>query len=261
MPDEKPIIVISVVNDFALYDRFFVHNPNLNGCVRHVIDNRVKNEFITVCYNRAIQEIGFEKPCWLLFVHQDFELLEPLLPKIQHLDPHHIYGPYGARTQRRYGFYYHWMLTGQMRISERDGSHCFLSGNPAKIGAPTETFDCCCFLIHTDWLKKTGFRFDENLSFDLYAEDLCVQAQEVYHTQPVMLPLLAQHYAFHPTPPRYYEQEAYLNKKYRTCAYTGQCSHYIGNPNWMWGLQVRVKHLIMRITRAFSRHEAPPSHT
>jgi hypothetical protein len=241
----SPVMVISVVNDFAMYDRFFTDNPNLEGCALHPIDNRAKNETITVRYNRVIREIGFERPRWLMFVHQDFEMLEPLLPKIALLDPRHIFGPYGAKTQRVWGVYYKWLLTGHMRISRRDGGGCFLSGHPANVGDPTETFDCCCFFIHTDWLRRTGFRFDEHLTFDLYGEDLCIQAQEFYHTRPMMLPLLAQHYALHPVPARYYEQEAYLNTKYRTCAYTGQCSHYLGKPNALWAAQVWLKRRIM----------------
>ena len=253
MISSSPLIAITVINDFTLYDRFFVHNPNLEGCDLYTIDNRTKNESLTVCYNRAIREISSEQPRWFMFVHQDFELLEPLLPKINLLDKQHIYGPYGAKTKRYFGLYYRWMLSGQIYMSCRDGSSRFIAGNKAELHEPTETFDCCCLFVHSDWIKKTGFRFDENLTFDLYGEDLCIQAQEYYHTKALIIPLQAQHYAFHPVPPRYYAQEAYLNKKYSGCCYTAQCSHYIGNPNIIWKAQVKLKKRILSLTSWMGR--------
>jgi hypothetical protein len=237
--------IVTVVIDFTLYDALFTRNPNLQGCRLAPIDNREKNEAVTVCYNRFLDQYDYADPGWIVFAHQDFEFLEPLAPWLPRLSPDSIYGPYGARTRRYLGLYYRWMLSGQIFMSTREGRNRLLSGNPAALGEQTETFDCCCFLLHADWVKKTGFRFDENLKFDLYAEDLCIQAQEHHATKARMLPVRSQHYAYHPVPSRYYEQEAYLNRKYPRCCYTAQCSHYLGNPNWIWKTQVRIKRLLL----------------
>jgi hypothetical protein len=241
------IVIVSVVIDFDIYNRLLKDNMNVKDCCLAPIDNREKNEAVTVCYNRFLNAYDYSAPGWIIFAHQDFEFLEPLAPWIPQLMQDAIYGPYGAKTKRYFGLYYRWMLSGQIYMSCRDGSNRFLTGNIAKLHEPTETFDCCCLFVHSDWIKKTGFRFDENLTFDLYGEDLCIQAQEYYHTKVLMIPIQAQHYAFHPVPSRYIEQEGYLNRKYPNCCYTAQCSHFIGKPNISWKTQVKIKKVIQNV--------------
>jgi hypothetical protein len=243
----KIAVIVSVVNDFAIYDRYIKKNPNVKDCCLEPLDNREKKDAVTVCYNRFLNSYDYSTPAWFVLAHQDFEFLEPLAPWIPQLKEDAIYGPYGAKTKRYFGIYYHWMLSGQIYMSCRDGSNRFLTGNKAKLHEPTETFDGCCLFIYSDWVKKTGFRFDENLTFDLYGEDLCIQAQEYYKTKPRVIPIQAQHYAFHAVPPRYLQQEAYLNGKYSGCCYTAQCSHYIGKPNIIWKTQVKIKKLIQNV--------------
>jgi len=238
--DTSPVIV-SVVNDFDIYNRILKGNPNIKNCCLVSIDNREKNEPVTHCYNRFLNNYDYSIPRWIIFAHQDFEFLESIDPWIPQLSKESIYGPFGAKTKRYLGLYYHWMLSGQIFMSCRDGQNKFLLGTKAKLHEPTETFDCCCLFVHSNWINNTGFRFDENLSFDLYGEDLCIQAQEYYNTKALIIPIKAQHYAFHPVPLRYFSQEAYLNTKYKNCCYTAQCSHYIGTPNLIWKAQVKIK--------------------
>jgi hypothetical protein len=245
------VTIVTVVIDYNLYTPFFPNNKNLDGCTLMPIDNRKKNDSVTVCYNRFLNEYDYATPGWIIFAHQDFEFLEPLEPWVPQLVKENLYGPYGAKTKRYFGLYYRWMLSGQIYMSCRDGSNRFLTGNKAKLHEPTETFDCCCLFVHSDWIKATGFRFDEKLDFDLYGEDLCIQAQEYYNTKVLIIPVQAQHYAYHPVPQRYHEQEAYLNKKYSGCCYTAQCSHYIGNPNIVWKTQVKIKRLIQHLLSFF----------
>ena len=40
------------------------------------------------------------------------------------------------------------------------------------------TLDCCCIIIHSSLLKNK-LRFDENLDFHMYAEDLCHSAKKL----------------------------------------------------------------------------------
>ena len=235
-------VIVSVVNDFQIYDRFFRTSPNVVGCELFPFDNRTRNETIPVLYNRFIDVFDYTNPGWIVFAHQDFEFLESLREWAARLDPNIIYGPHGARTQRRFfGLYYQWRLSGLIIMANRDGSNQFAMGHPTPLGELTETFDCCCLFVHSDWLQRTGYRFDENLSFDLYGEDLSIAAREYHQTPSCIVPIPARHYAFHPVPPRYKEQWRYLCQKYKHCCYTSTCSHYIGTPSRLLYYQVCLK--------------------
>jgi len=152
-----------------------------------------------------------------------------------------------------FGLYYQWRISGLITMANRDGSHPFPMGQFEPLGTLTETFDCCCLFVHSEWIRRTGFRFDENLSFDLYGEDLSIAAKEYHQTNSCIIPIPATHYAFHPVPARYTEQWRYLCGKYKHCCYTSICSHYIGTPNILWYIQARVKLWIMRLLNRLKR--------
>ena len=51
-------------------------------------------------------------------------------------------------------------------------------GRRVKTGIKVQTFDCQCLIIHSSLINRYKLRFDENLTFDLYVEDFCANANE-----------------------------------------------------------------------------------
>jgi len=92
--------------------------------------------------------------------------------------------------------------------------------------------------------------FDENLSFDLYIEDFCISAKENHGVPSQVLAVECQHWSGGAVRERYYHQEAYLNKKYPHCCYTGTSSYSIGEPGFARKLNEAMKRSIRRFLSA-----------
>ena len=71
------IVLISVVRDFAMYDRCVKGNPFVAGGELRPVDNREKNEGIPVGYNRFLDSRPPDERAWYVFCHEDFEWREP----------------------------------------------------------------------------------------------------------------------------------------------------------------------------------------
>ena len=240
-----PLIVISVVRDFAMYDKCLARNPFVAGCERVVIDNREKNETIPVLYNRFLKTYDFSKPAWFMFCHEDFEPREHLVARLDALPLNQIYGPVGAITVRRFGLYYQWRMIGQIEESKKDGKSVATVGRQVVERQVADTLDCQCLLVHSSLLERTRLRFDENLSFDLYVEDFCMTARELHDISSVVIPLKCHHWSKGCVQKRYFDQLAYLNAKWPKAAYTGTACQLIGGGgSAFWRAEVAVKRMI-----------------
>ncbi len=222
------LVFISVVRDFEMYNKCVAHNENCVQAALYTIDNREKNEFISVCYNRFLDQYDFSKPAWFVFCHEDFQLQEPLDVLLAKAQKNVLYGPYGAVTKNWFGLYYQWRLVGAIENSSRTGENLRVVGNKASLGDFVETFDCQCLIVHSSLIEKTGLRFDENLSFDLYVEDFGIQAKENYDVASAAMPIQCRHWSSSVAGDRYYQQLAYLEKKWPSACYTSTCSHFVG---------------------------------
>ena len=216
----KPLL-ISVVRDEAMYRRCIVENSNCDGCEFLKFDNRAKNEFITVLYNRALDGLDDSMSRWLVFAHEDFEAREPLVAKLAEADPGRIYGVIGGilRPQKRWllGGIWPGVWLGQIEQSEKDGSNCVLMGTPVPMHTSVETVDCQFLAVHSSLVAQHHLRFDEHLSFDLYAEDFCMNASQNGvggGVKTCILPLACCHHSAGRIEPCFFEQLAYLNRKY-----------------------------------------------
>lgn len=222
------IVLISVVRDFAMYERCVRDNPRCAGCELAPIDNRERNEGIGVCYNRFLDSRPSEEDAWYVFCHEDFELKESLVDCLRDLDRTSMWGPIGVATEVKFGLYHKWVMRGSLEECKKDGSELRMIGTAVAQGTPVETFDCQCVIVHSSLVRKHHLRFDEQLTFDLYAEDFCIAAKERAGVISRILPLRACHWSGGSVQPRYYQQEAYLNGKWRDCCYTGTSSWIIG---------------------------------
>lgn len=242
-----PITLITVVRDTEMYESCIQRNPFVLHYALFPIDNRVENKGIPVRYNQFLDAYDFTRPSWFVFCHEDFEFKQNIDNLVEVLDKNTLYGPIGARTDIRFFVFYIWKLIGRIRESDKDGTNKRYVGYPAPTGTFVETFDCQCLIVHSDLIRDTGLRFDEALTFDLYVEDFCINAKENHSIPSRILAVECQHWSGGTVRERYYQQEAYLNRKYPHCCYTGTSSYSIGRPRAIRKLNEQLKTLIWKM--------------
>ncbi len=201
--------VISVVRDFEMYDRCVGKNPHNAGAVLYPIDNRTESKGIPTRYNEFLNSYDYSKPDWFVFCHEDWEVQEDWQARLCELDKESLYGPVGVALKIS-GV----TPVGQIVNSDKAEKRKYIVGRFARTGTLVDTFDCQCFLVHSDLIRKYDLRFDEKLSFDLYAEDFCVNAKERHGVNARIVQLKCQHYSFGNMQPRFYEGMKYLKRKY-----------------------------------------------
>jgi hypothetical protein len=213
--------IITVVIDPAIYERFFLMNPVVNGCDLVSIDNRQLNRGLPVIYNELIVH-HLDVNCWLLFVHEDYEIKDGL-SFIDRLDPGFIYGTFGLNFEDNSPVPY-----GHHVCSNKDGSRAVEVGRVISSPVAVQTLDCQSVLVHTTLLRDNPkLRFDEHLTFDLYAEDFCINAKFGSDITSKVFPLTFQHYSHGNITDRYHAGILYLAEKYPDVAVAGSCS-FIG---------------------------------
>jgi hypothetical protein len=203
------MVIISVIRNFEMYHRLVRDNRYNGGAVFYPIDNREKNEGVSVCYNRFLDQFDYSKEDWFVFCHEDWEIQEDWAARFDRLDKASLYGPVGVRVVGGMR-----IVLGQIKNSSKDGSGLRLLGNFVKTGALVETFDCQCVIVHSSLILRTGLRFDPKLSFDLYVEDFCMQARENHGISSRVFALKCQHYSFGNLGPRFFSAAEYIRRKY-----------------------------------------------
>ena len=178
----RELKVVTVVNNFELFERCIKNNEFLSEADVCVFNNSVKNAGISECYNFFMERIKPEDDFWVIFMHQDFIFNENPIEKFQKLDKNCIYGVIGIlfpvfflqikpefifRVLRRCMLGQIYEGEGKRRVGHKVASH-----------PEVNTLDCCCCIIHSSLIKAARLRFDENLKFHMYVEDLCITAKK-----------------------------------------------------------------------------------
>ena len=227
----KPLLV-SVVRDEAMYERCIAGNQFCDECELMKIDNREKNEFISVLYNRVLEGLDYSQERWILFAHEDLEFRGKVGGLLERADKGSLYGVIGGRILPRKNWFLGGLWSGKYygKIStcKKDGSDLNEVGEVVPLGTEVETVDCQFFAVHSSLAEKYHLRFDENLSFDFYAEDFSIYASEKYQTKTRILPLKVCHHSPGNIQPRFFRQLRYLDKKYPRIEYFGSCGYNIG---------------------------------
>ena len=206
-------IIISVVRDWGMYNRCVWHNPNCSFYQKIYYDNNIENLGIPTRYNDFLDHYDYSKPCWFVFCHEDFQLKQNL-NFLNKLAPDFLYGPIGAKLDlKKDSFGGH--VWGQILNSDKNGQHLQRVGFSVPHPQEVETFDCQCIIVHSSVVKKHHLRFDEQLKFDLYVEDLCIDARENHQLLSKVIPLKCQHYSFGNIQERFWKNLAYLQTKYK----------------------------------------------
>lgn len=254
---ETTITFVSVVRDRAMYERCVLNNPYVNRHVLMAVDNSTENRGIPFRYNQVLNAYDYAKPTWFVFCHEDFEFQEDIHNKLCALDKQVLYGPIGAITKVILRLIHLWQPVGSIMESNKDGTNLHRIGCEAPNLTPVDTFDGCCIIAHSDLIQKTALRFDENLSFDLYAEDICINAKENHRVPSHILNFNCHHWSGGYAGERFKKQLEYINKKYDYCCYTSLCTYNVGHPHAIRRFNYLVRGMLKRLFLFAKRISAP----
>ena len=219
---EPELNIFTVFINKYMFNNFFLLNTGILRYRTKGIDNRGINSGLPKLYNDVIEEY-LSNDAWLFFVHEDFEI-KSSLDHIFDLEPHAVYGTFGIKMENDIpvGF-------GKHICSNKDGSNAVEVGIPVNDKfTDVQSLDCQCILLHTSLLRDyPELRFDENLTFDLYAEDLCIRASCNLGLPIRVFPLNFQHYSHGKITERYSSGLKYIENKYPNYGVPGSCS-FIG---------------------------------
>lgn len=233
------IKMVTCVRDYNMYGKFIKNNPMCRSFELLDICNLKDNRPIPLRYNSVIDGIGGNSDDWLIFCHEDFELLEDITPLVARLDKDCLYGAVGCRRIGLFGFGMQLTL-GNIVERNRDGSGgAWRVAKQIKKPEEVETFDCCCIIMHSSLVMKYGLRFDEQLEFDMYVEDFCANAKTKHGVRSFVVPIECCHHSGSRATDRLYRHLPYLREKYPNNNFVGPLT-YFGNLNWQKRLQDRV---------------------
>ena len=204
--------VITVVRNFDMYHGLVKNNINYSQDTSFIFfDNRNENKGISTRYNSFLNSYDYNIEDWFVFCHEDWSLEEDLESKIQSLDKNKIYGPIGMTLEP---YYRQSKLVGIITQSNKDGTNKKLIGEKLPDSTEVSTFDCQCLIVHSSLISKYDLRFDENLTFDLYAEDFCIYAREKYNISSNIFYFKCHHFSEGNLTERFKQQLSYLLCKY-----------------------------------------------
>jgi len=221
----RKLKIFSVYINEIMFNNFFNLNAALLPYEVQGIDNRKENLGLPIIYNTIINN-HIDEDLWLFFVHEDFEIKGDL-DHIFDLDPCSVYGTFGVKLYDSMPLGY-----GKHICSNKDGSGAVEVGLTVNNIEDVQSLDCQSILIHTSLLRSyPKLRFDENLTFDLYVEDICINAGCLHGVPIRVIPLHFQHYSHGKITERYHSGLRYLEAKYPNHGVPGSCSFIGGLAN------------------------------
>ena len=247
------LTVVTAVRDRACYERCVRSNPHLAGARFVAYDNAADNRPVPERYNQFLEALSPDTE-WILFAHEDFEVLEDPRPLLRWRAPWFPYGLIG--TRRVAGCFI--LPFGALSDSDRDGGrrtlHRPLPWLPALTGGSmVDAFDCCGFFVHAELFRQWPLRFDIRFPWDLYAEDFCFAYQRQTGHCARLLPLRAHHWSRGDTGTEHFRCAlAALNAKYAEAFFAGgTCTAYVGGrPPLRFRLWRRLVRLLMPMRRS-----------
>jgi organic radical activating enzyme len=162
--------------------------------VMHKVFNSDKIN-ITKIYNDLIDIYDQEKTSWIIFCHEDFELLENPIQILENCDKSYIYGTFGARIIRTPSGKLYREYVGKIFDSNKENTNFRILGSDFINKTTVDTLDCQCIIIHSETLQKYKLRFDPRLRFNLYVEDFCLTALIKYKIQSKVLQIQCCHHS------------------------------------------------------------------
>ena len=227
----EKICMISVVKDYHMYDKYVRNNPfvkNQNNIECFDYDNRNENMPISVRYNQFLNSYDFSKPAWFVFCHTDWELQDDINLKLTDLSKDCIYGAAGSYIVNLQDKIFK-QNTGTFMETTRDNNSVRISIQDEEV-CRVDSLDSMVMIVHSSLVEKYNLRFDENLYWDLYVENFCLNAFKNHNIPAYTFNFENTHHSdagFKPLPDSYMQSLCYLNNKYQDDIFAGTCS-YIG---------------------------------
>lgn len=230
------IDIVTVSNNKEQYSKYFLNNKYAYKYKLINFDNSVENLPVPLRFNHYLDEAE-DRSQWVVFCHQDFELNEDLGVKLNGLDTNCVYGPIGAFYKKHFTIFFKMyklkleklkvefvkrsVHLGEIR--EVGTNHSKNIGKRIKAPALVETLDCCCFIVHSSLIKKTGYRFDTNLNWHLYSEDLSLTLKKEFNVQSKAIQLECTHYSSGNKNASFFESLQYLKNKHKDINFVSTC--------------------------------------
>jgi 2-polyprenyl-3-methyl-5-hydroxy-6-metoxy-1,4-benzoquinol methylase len=153
------IEIVVVYNDPVTLEQCFLKSAGLESARLILVDNRVDGKGLPTIFNAHKRDSAAD---WIVFCHQDFIVFEPdWFKRIMKLSPTACYGPIGVDIHGRF--------LGQ--ILQTDGSY---HGERADMAEVVGLDEQCLIVPRSIY---TAVDFDEDLPFDFYVHDYCLEVR------------------------------------------------------------------------------------
>ena len=222
--------IVTVVNNFAQYDRYIRDSPFYKQCDLISFDNTKDNISLSVRYNDFIDN-QMLPDAWVIFCHQDFSIKEDVALKLKDLDKGCIYGPIGVKACRCREIVFRVTGLNPFKFDKRgpferklygqilqgidgDESKAILMGEKLAEPYEVDTLDCCCLILHSSLVRKYGLKFDARFAFSLFGADLSIMARKLYNIKTMALQLDCFHLSEGKSSAAYFGSLSYLIEKY-----------------------------------------------
>ena len=207
----EKVYMVSVVRDFEMYGNCILDNPLCRSLNIVTIDNREENLGIPLRYNCILDTL--EEDGWIVFCHEDWMPECDLQSILSGLDKDCLYGPIGVFVEERRNRDFIFMH-GEAKNCGKDGKS-FKTIYGVETCARVDCFDCQCLIVHSSLVKRYSLRFDENLLFDMYVEDFCVNAYEKYGVISRTIKIECTHFSRGSINARFHSSLDYVREKYK----------------------------------------------
>lgn len=171
---------------------------------------------------------------WCIFIHQDFGIMQDIDSLLKKLDRNNIYGAVGVKIfkgiffgkkdkARHLGFKTSFKLTLGRILQGKNDFNFKKHWCPALFQPTVDAIDCCCIIIHSSLIKKYNLRFDENLNFHLYAEELCYRAKKDYKIKTKVVQMKCFHLGQGTLDEDFEKSAQYLKEKFHLNSIPSTC--------------------------------------
>lgn len=205
------ISVVSVVLDREMYSRCVSGNDNFKGCRLVEFRNWEENLPVTARYNSFLETVSPDDG-WIVFCHEDWEALEPVPDLLARLSPDFIYGPIGVLLEEHPKVDVILSFGGLLQSAKCGRRVIRIKGYRPE--GRVDTLDCQCIIVHSSLVCRYGLRFDENLKFDMYAEDFCVTAYERFGIETRATRIACHHHSGGKLSQAFFNSLAYVRNKF-----------------------------------------------
>lgn len=223
--------VICAFNNQEIFDKVVKNNENIKSAELFAYDNTIDNISITKRYNDFINSelSNNDKDFWCVFFHQDFGIMEDIETVVAKLDKKNIYGAVGVKIfkglfwgkrhsvdeQVSFGFKNELKLTYGRILQGNNDFNFKPHGRKLYFQATVDAVDCSCIIVHSSLIRKYNLSFDENLSFHMYAEELCYSAKKNYKIKTKVIQMNCYHLGKGTFDEEYQKSAQYLKDKFK----------------------------------------------